>query len=151
MIIAVAGDHAGLDLKNFVIDHIKIMGHEVKDYGAYEFDKNDDYPDFVIPLARAVASKEVERGIAVCGSGVGASIVANKIKGVRAALINDTFSAHQGVEDDNMNVLCLGGRLIGTMVAKEIVESFLNATFTNADRHVRRLNKVKELEETRSN
>ncbi|HEY0039654.1 MAG TPA: RpiB/LacA/LacB family sugar-phosphate isomerase, partial [Flavisolibacter sp.] len=148
MIIAVAGDHAGLDLKNFVIDHIKIMGHEVKDYGAYEFDKNDDYPDFVIPLARAVASKEVERGIAVCGSGVGASIVANKIKGVRAALINDTFSAHQGVEDDNMNVLCLGGRLIGTMVAKEIVESFLNATFTNADRHVRRLNKVNELEET---
>ena len=151
MIIAVAGDHAGLDLKNFVIDHIKIMGHEVKDYGAYEFDKNDDYPDFVIPLARAVASKEVERGIAVCGSGVGASIVANKIKGVRAALINDTFSAHQGVEDDDMNVLCLGGRLIGTMVAKEIVDSFLNATFTNADRHVRRLNKVNELEETRSN
>ena len=146
MKIGIAGDHAGFELKKFVASLLKDLQHEVKDYGAFEYNKDDDYPDFIIPLAKAVASGEVERGIAVCGSGVGASIVANKVAGVRAALINDNFSAHQGVEDDDMNVLCLGGRLIGTMVAKEIVEAFLNATFSNEERHKRRLSKMKQLE-----
>lgn len=147
MKIGLAGDHAGLELKKFVLELLNSFGHQVQDFGAFEEDKNDDYPDFVIPLAEAVASKNVDRGIAVCGSGVGASIAANKIKGARAALINDTFSAHQGVEDDDMNVLCLGGRLIGTSVAKEIIEAFLKAEFTQAERHVRRLEKIKVIEE----
>ena len=146
MKIGIAGDHAGFELKQWVQQLLFKGGYEVVDFGATEYNAADDYPDFVIPLAKAVAGGEIDRGIAVCGSGVGASIVANKIKGVRAALINDTFSAHQGVEDDNMNVLCLGGRLIGTMVAKEIVESFINANFTNVERHVRRLDKVRQLE-----
>ena len=126
---------------------ISSLGYEVEDFGAFKNNKDDDYPDFVIPLSNAIAKGVVERGIAVCGSGVGASIVANKIAGVRAALINDHFSAHQGVEDDDMNVLCLGGRLIGNMVAKEIVEAFLTAKFSNAERNLRRLNKIIELEQ----
>lgn len=146
MKIGIAADHGGYELKEILLPYLKSLGHEVKDFGAFELNNLDDYPDFVIPLARAVAGKEVERGIAVCGSGVGASVAANKIAGVRATLVNDPFSAHQGVEDDDLNVMCLGGRITGFMVAQEYVKIFLNACFTNAERHLRRLEKVTELE-----
>ena len=146
MKLGIAADHGGYELKESLKDYLKSLGHEVKDFGAYELVQTDDYPDLVIPLARAVGTGEVERGIAVCGSGVGAAVVANKIKGVRAALINDHFSAHQGVEDDDLNLLCLGGRVSGVMVAREFVQSFLNAKFTGEERHKRRLQKVKDLE-----
>ena len=111
MKIGIACDHGGFELKNLLSLFLKEKGYEVKDFGAFVLDTGDDYPDFVIPLARAVSAKEVERGIAVCGSGVGAAVAVNKIAGIRAALINDHFSAHQGVEDDNMNIICLGGRV----------------------------------------
>ena len=146
MKIGIAADHGGFELKEILLPYLKSLGHEVKDFGAYEVDKLDDYPDLIIPLSKAVANKEVERGIAVCGSGVGASVVANKIPGVRAALINDPFSAHQGVEDDDLNIMCLGGRITGFMVAQEFVKNFLDSKFSNAERHQRRLNKVIELE-----
>ena len=146
MKIGIAADHGGYDLKEFIKSSLQFMGYDVKDFGAFETNQADDYPDFVIPLAKAVGSKEMDRGIAVCGSGVGASIAANKIPGARAALINDHFSAHQGVEDDDMNILCLGGRVTGEMAAKELVTAFLNASFTNEERHIRRLGKVKSLE-----
>src|SRR6188508_1182476 len=109
MKIAIAADHGGFELKETLKAFIEGLGHEVKDFGAFSLDNSDDYPDYVVPLARAVASQEVTRGIAVCGSGVGAAIAANKVPGARAALINDHFSAHQGVEDDDLNILCLGG------------------------------------------
>ena len=118
----------------------------MKDFGAQALDSADDFPDFVIPLARSVASGENERGIAICGSGVGASIAANKVHGVRAALIVDAFSAHQGVEDDDMNLICLGGRVIGSKLAEELIIGFLKAKFIGGERHVRRLNKVKNVE-----
>ncbi len=146
MIIGIAADHGGFDLKKTIHDFLISQQHQVIDFGAYENNPADDYPDFVIPLARAVAEKKVERGIAVCGSGVGAAIAANKVAGVRAALIQDYFSAHQGVEDDDMNLLCLGGRVTGIMAAEEFVKSFLNAKFTGAERHKRRLEKVQQLE-----
>ena len=146
MKIGIAADHGGFELKQILLPYLKSLGHEVKDFGALELNNSDDYPDFVIPLAKAVADKEIESGIAVCGSGVGASVVANKIAGVRATLINDPFSAHQGVEDDDLNVMCLGGRITGFMVAQEYVKIFLNARFTNAERHLRRLQKVNDLE-----
>ncbi|MEP6926129.1 MAG: RpiB/LacA/LacB family sugar-phosphate isomerase [Ginsengibacter sp.] len=146
MKLGIAADHGGYELKNIIHEFLKNLGHELIDYGAFELNTKDDYPDFIIPLAKAVASKEVERGIAVCGSGVGASIAANKVSGVRAALINDHFSAHQGVEDDNMNLLCLGGRVTGFMAAQEFILSFLNAKFTGEERHKRRLQKVETLE-----
>ena len=146
MKIGIAADHGGYELKEILLPYLESLGHEVKDFGAFEINTLDDYPDFVIPLAKAVANKEVERGIAVCGSGVGASVVANKVAGVRAALINDHFSAHQGVEDDDLNIMCLGGRITGPMVAEEFVTAFLDARFTNAERHLRRLQKVNELE-----
>ncbi len=146
MKIGLAADHGGFELKESLKDYLATMGHEVKDFGAYTLDNDDDYPDYIVPLARAVAAQEVSRGIAVCGSGVGAAVAANKIAGVRAALINDYFSAHQGVEDDDLNVLCLGGRVTGVMAAKEYVNSFLNAVFTGIERHKRRLQKVKDLE-----
>ncbi|WP_026630261.1 RpiB/LacA/LacB family sugar-phosphate isomerase [Dyadobacter alkalitolerans] len=146
MEIGLAADHGGYELKEFLKTYLIEKGHHITDFGAYQMDSKDDYPDFVIPLANAVVKKEVERGIAVCGSGVGASVVANKVAGVRAALINDHFSAHQGVEDDDLNLLCLGGRITGNMVAQEFVESFLNARFTGEERHLRRLGKVKALE-----
>jgi len=147
MKVGIAADHGGFELKESLKEYLDLLGHEVKDFGAHELNQSDDYPDFVIPLARAVSSGEVERGIAVCGSGVGASVAANKINGVRAALINDSFSAQQGVEDDDLNMLCLGGRVSGNMVAREFVSSFLNAKFTGEERHNRRLKKVKELEQ----
>ncbi len=147
MKIGIAADHGGFQLKQFLSTIISKLGHEVVDFGADEQNDQDDYPDFVIPLARAVANKEVDRGIAVCGSGVGASIAVNKVKGVRAALVHDHFSAHQGVEDDDMNLLCLGGRVIGNNVAQEIMQTFLAASFSGAERHVRRVQKVQQLEE----
>ena len=146
MKIGIAADHGGYQLKELLRDYLMSLGHSIKDFGAFDLDNSDDYPDFVIPLAKAVASKEIERGIAVCGSGVGASIAANKISGVRAALINDYFSAHQGVEDDDLNVLCLGGRVTGIMSAREMVAVFLKAKFSGEERHRRRLEKLKALE-----
>lgn len=147
MKIGIAADHGGFELKENLKTFLTSQGHEVEDFGAHTLDNQDDYPDFVIPLSRAVVDKHVDRGIAVCGSGVGASVAANKVAGVRAALINDHFSAHQGVEDDDLNLLCLGGRVTGNMAAQELVSAFLNAEFTGAERHMRRLGKVKALEE----
>ncbi len=146
MKIGIAADHGGYTLKISIVSFLKSLHYEVIDFGAHELDDTDDYPDFVIPMVKAIASNEIDRGIAVCGSGVGACIVANKITGVRAALINDHFSAHQGVEDDDMNVICLGGRITGLMVAQEFVQSFLEARFTGAERHLRRLQKMQQLE-----
>jgi ribose 5-phosphate isomerase B len=146
MKIGIAADHGGYTLKKVLHPFLLASGYEVVDFGAYEQNDQDDYPDFVIPLAQAVAGKEVDRGIAICGSGVGASVAANKVSGVRAALINDHFSAHQGVEDDNLNLLCLGGRVVGYMAAEELVQAFLNASFTGLERHQRRLQKVHLLE-----
>jgi len=146
MKIGVAADHGGFDLKNTIKLFLQEKGHEVTDFGAFQLDTADDYPDFVIPLARAVAKKQVDRGIAICGSGVGASVAANKIAGIRAALIHDHFSAHQGVEDDDMNLICLGGRVTAFAAAEELVMAFLNAKYIGAERHERRLQKVKRLE-----
>lgn len=146
MKIGLAADHGGFPLKEYIRPILKSAGHEIVDFGANTLDSQDDYPDFVVPLAQAIVSKEVERGIAICGSGVGASIAANKVKGVRAALVHDHFSAHQGVEDDDMNLLCLGGRVVGNNVAQEIIQTFLEAKFTHAERHNRRLQKVLQLE-----
>ena len=147
MKIGIAADHGGYSLKESIKSWLISLGYEVKDFGAYALDNADDFPDFVIPLAKSVASGESERGIAVCGSGVGASIAANKIHGVRAALIVDAFSAHQGVEDDDMNMICLGGRVVGNKLAEELIIAFLKAKFIGGERHVRRLKKVKDVEE----
>src|SRR5690606_12820705 len=146
MQIGIAADHGGFELKESILHFLKSRDYQAKDFGAYLLDNADDYPDYIIPLARAVASGEVARGIAVCGSGVGASVAANKVAGVRAALITDYFSAHQGVEDDDMNLICLGGRVIGERLAEELVVSFLNARYIGAERHQRRLDKVIRLE-----
>lgn len=146
MKIGIAADHGGYELKNILQSFLKDKDYDVVDFGAFELDNTDDYPDFVIPLARAVAQKEVERGVAVCGSGVGAAIAANKVAGVRAALINDHFSAHQGVEDDDMNLICLGGRVTGFAAAQELIMAFLNAEFSGLERHNRRIKKVQSLE-----
>jgi ribose 5-phosphate isomerase B len=142
MKLGIATDHGGFDLKQIIQEYIVALGHEVKDFGAYERNNLDDYPDFVIPLARAVAAKEVERGIAVCGSGVGAAIAANKVAGARASLITDYFSAHQGVEDDDMNIICLGGRITGFALAKDLVKTFLDAKYSGGEKYARRLNKI---------
>jgi ribose 5-phosphate isomerase B len=147
MRIGIATDHGGYPLKEQVIEMLRASGHEVVDFGASRFDPDDDYPDFVIPLAKAVARGEIDRGVALCGSGVGACVVANKVPEVRAALITDVFSARQGVEDDDMNVICLGARVLGPSLARELIKTFLSARFSGADRHRRRLAKVKELEE----
>lgn len=146
MKIGIAADHGGYELKQKISEHIRSLGHELTDFGAFAPDSADDYPDYVVPLALAVQDGRVERGIAICGSGVGACVAANKVKDVRAALINDHFSAHQGVEDDNLNLLCLGGRVTGYNVAEELVDAFLAARFSGAERHVRRLNKIRSLE-----
>ncbi len=147
MRVGVATDHGGFGLKEDLMARLRAAGHEIVDFGAYRLDPADDYPDFVIPLGRAVAAGEVERGIAVCGSGVGANVCANKIPGVHACLIEDHFSARQGVEDDHMNLMCLGGRTTGAFVAWEFVEAFLTSEYSQAERHLRRLRKVAELEE----
>ncbi|HEY3914748.1 MAG TPA: RpiB/LacA/LacB family sugar-phosphate isomerase [Verrucomicrobiae bacterium] len=145
--LGIASDHGGFELKGKIAAQLREAGYELTDFGAFELRQDDDYPDFVIPLCRAVAAGELARGIAICGSGVGASVCANKVKGVRAALIEDHFSARQGVEDDNLNVICLGGRIEGPSLAWELVEAFLAAQFSGAARHVRRLQKVAELEQ----
>ncbi|MGA2259133.1 MAG: RpiB/LacA/LacB family sugar-phosphate isomerase [Thermoguttaceae bacterium] len=144
--IGVASDHGGYELKEYLVSMLRAADHEVIDFGDGPPKADDDYPDFVVPLARAVAAGEVDRGVAVCGSGVGASVVANKVAGVRACLIHETFSAHQGVEDDDLNMICLGGRVVGHAIAWELVQTFLAARFSGAQRHCRRLAKVVELE-----
>ncbi len=144
--IGVASDHGGLALKNQVAAGLRAAGCKVVDFGPARLNARDDYPDYVVPLARAVARGEVRRGIAICGSGVGACVAANKVRGVRAAVCHDTYSAHQGVEHDDMNVLVLGARVIGTELAHELVAAFLHATFSGGSRHVRRLRKVAALE-----
>jgi ribose 5-phosphate isomerase B len=144
--IGIAADHGGFELKGHIAERIRAAGHEVVDFGATTLVPGDDFPDFVIPLARAVADGAVGRGIAICGSGVGASIAANKVAGARACLINDTFSAHQGVEDDAMNILCLGGLTTGHALAWELVKTFLAASYLGSERFARRLAKVAELE-----
>jgi ribose 5-phosphate isomerase B len=150
MRIGIACDHGGFELKQDIISRLKKMNHEVVDYGAKSLDNSDDYPDYVIPLSKEVAAGKVERGIAICGSGVGASVVVNKVKGVRGALIHDCFSARQGVEDDDINVICLGGRIIGNELAWVIVRTFLDAKFSGAERHRRRLSKVASLDNKES-
>jgi ribose 5-phosphate isomerase B len=146
MRVGVASDHGGFTLKEELAKKLRELGHEVIDFGSDHLDGGDDYPDYVVPLAQAVASGRVERGLAVCGSGVGAAVCANKVPGIRAALIHDHFSARQGVEDDHMNILCMGGRTIGPSVAWDLTETFLRAEFSKAERHLRRLAKVASLE-----
>jgi ribose 5-phosphate isomerase B len=146
MRIGIAADHGGYALKEQLVKSLRASAHDVSDFGAFAEEEHDDYPDFILPMARAVADGTVDRGIAVCGSGVGASVVANKVPGVRAALINDVFSAHQGVEDDDMNVICLGGRTTGPALAWDLVRTFLSANFTGAERHRRRLAKIEAAE-----
>ena len=147
MRIGIATDHGGFELKVKLAAQLREAGHEVVDFGAHQLMPDDDYPDFVAPLARAVAAEKLSRGVAVCGSGVGASVCANKIKGIRAALVEDHLSAKQGVEDDHMNILCLGGRTVGPAVAWDLVQTFLAAEFSQAPRHLRRLHKVAALED----
>jgi len=142
MIVALGSDHGGFALKGTVADAIRAGGHDVLDCGAHSFNPGDDYPDFTAAVARALLDGKAERGVVVCGSGVGAAIAANKFPGIRGSLCHDTFSARQGVEDDSMNVLALGARIIGPSLAEELVKAFLNATFSNAERHRRRLEKV---------
>jgi ribose 5-phosphate isomerase B len=144
--IGVAADHAGFELKEYLVKMLRHTGYEVIDYGNKEMNPVDDYPDYVIPLARSLAGGEIMRGIAVCGSGVGACIAANKIAGVRACLIHEKFSARQGVEDDNMNMICLGGRVINQSLAWELTSVFLASTFSGLERHVHRLAKIAQLE-----
>ncbi len=150
MHIGVATDHGGFALKEELVKKLRDAGHEVMEFGAFQLDPADDYPDYVVPLANAVASGKVERGIAICGSGVGAAVCANKVPGIRAALIHDHFSARQGVEDDHMNILCMGGRTVGPSVAWDLVETYLGAAYSQAERHLRRLGKVHSLEIGRS-
>ena len=144
--IGICADHGGFELKEKIISFLLKNEFQPVDFGAKELNDADDFPDYVIPLAKAVAAGEVFRGIAICGSGVGACIVANKVYGVRAALITEYFSAHQGVEDDDMNLICLGGRVTGYASAEELVSAFLNAEFIGAERHLRRLKKIQNLE-----
>ena len=146
MRIGIATDHGGYGLKEELLTHLRAAGYTVMDFGAYSLTPSDDYPDFVIPLARAVAAGEVERGVTICGSGVGAAVCANKVPGIRAAIIHDHFSAQQGVEDDHMNVICMGGRTVGPAVAWDLVQTFLAAECSQAERHLRRLGKVASLE-----
>lgn len=147
MIVALGADHGGFELKNAIELYLREQGHEVIDAGAFTMQPLDDYPDASRAVSEAVIRGKAGRGILICGSGVGASVAANKFPGIRAAVCHDTFSAHQGVEDDNMNVLCLGGRIVGSELAKEIVGRFLCAEFSGAERHRRRLDKVNMIEE----
>jgi len=147
--IGVASDHGGYELKEYLAGMLRKAGYELAEFGDRQPKPDDDYPDFVVPLARAVARGDVDRGVAVCGSGVGASVVANKVAGVRACLIHESFSAHQGVEDDNLNMICLGGRVVGNALAWELVQTFLAARFSGAERHRRRLAKVADVEAKR--
>jgi len=149
MRVGIATDHGGYGLKEELVAQLQKAGHEVIDFGAYKLSPGDDYPDFVVPLAKAVVSGRVERGVAVCGSGVGAAICANKVPGARACLIHDHFSARQGVEDDHMNILCMGGRTVGPAVAWDLVQTYISAEYSQAPRHLRRLSKVAALEKAK--
>jgi ribose 5-phosphate isomerase B len=146
MRVGIAADHGGFELKGLLAKALRDLGYEVMDFGASGLNPEDDYPDFVVPLAKAVSDGKVDRGVAICGSGVGACVVANKVAGVRASLIHENFSAHQGVEDDDMNMICLGGLVVGHTFALELVKTFLQAKFSGAPRFQRRLTKVAELE-----
>jgi ribose 5-phosphate isomerase B len=146
MKIAIGADHGGFELKVIVLEYLKKLGHTVRDLGTYDSEPVD-YPDYARAVANAIIDGRAERGILICGSGVGASVAANKFTNIRAAICHDTFSAHQGVEDDDMNILCLGARVVGPELSKDIVATFLKATFSGAERHVRRLGKVAEIEE----
>jgi ribose 5-phosphate isomerase B len=147
MKVGIAADHGGFEMKQMLSEKLQAEGHALEDFGAHALDPADDYPDYIIPLGRAVVAGQVDRGIVICGSGVGASVAANKIPGVRCGLCHDHFSARQGVEDDNMNVLCLGGRVMGPAVAWDHVLAFLAATFRSEPRYQRRLDKVAQLEQ----
>jgi ribose 5-phosphate isomerase B len=144
--IAIGADHAGYGLKEALVELLRSLGHEVLDVGAHAFDPLDDFPDFAAAVARTVAADEAERGVVVCGSGVGASVTANKVRGVRASVCHDTYSAHQGVEHDDMNVLCLGSRVVGNELAKELVSVFVGASFKDEEKYRRRLGKVLAIE-----
>ena len=147
MRVAVGGDHAGFEMKNLIAEHVRALGHTVDDAGAYEYDALDDFPDFSEAVAVRVVDGRAERGLIVCGSGVGASVAANKVRGIRAGLCHDTYSARQGVEHDDMNVVCIGARIIGEELAKEVVTAFLSASFIEEEeKYVRRLNKVLDIE-----
>lgn len=146
MRIAVASDHAGFEIKNDVADALRAVGHDVQDLGTYD-ETPVDYPDYAEKIGEALLEGRAERGVLVCGSGVGASVAANKIPGIRAGLCHDTYSAHQGVEHDDMNVLVLGGRVIGSEMAKELARTFVAAQFTHEERHERRLAKVRAIEQ----
>jgi RpiB/LacA/LacB family sugar-phosphate isomerase len=146
MKLVVASDHGGVPLNEEVIEELRRLGHDVLDLGTHDANNGDDYPDYAEALGRKVASGECERGVLICGSGVGASVAANKVHGVRAGLCHDTYSAHQGVEHDNCNVLCLGARVIGRELALELVRAFIGARFTGEPRHQRRLEKVLAIE-----
>jgi len=146
MKIGIACDHGGFELKQKLAELLTSSGHVLEDFGAAQWVAGDDYPDYIVPLARAVSAGKIDRGLAVCGSGVGASIAANKVPGARAALVHDVFSAHQGVEDDDMNIMCLGGRVVGHALAWDLVRTFLDARFTGEERFRRRLAKVALLE-----
>jgi ribose 5-phosphate isomerase B len=147
--IGIAADHGGFELKQYLEARLREAGHQVNDFGNHRPHSDDDYPDYVIPLAQAVARGDVDRGIAVCGSGVGACVAANKVPGVRACLIHEDFSARQGVEDDDLNVICLGGLVVGHEAAWGLVQTFLAARFSGAERHRRRLAKVRAIEQHR--
>ena len=147
MRVAVGGDHAGFEMKNLIAEHVRALGHTVDDAGAYEYDALDDFPDFSEAVAVRVVDGRAERGLIVCGSGVGASVAANKVRGIRAGLCHDTYSARQGVEHDDMNVVCIGARIIGEELAKEVVTAFLSASFIEEEeKYVRRLDKVLAIE-----
>lgn len=146
MKVAVAADHAGYPLKQLVIEDLKSVGHEPLDMGTHDPSQPDDYPDFTALACEAVRAGQAERAVIICGSGVGASVAANKFPGIRAGLCHDHYSAHQGVEHDDMNVLCLGARIVGSEVARELVTVFVNARFSGEERHRRRLGKVLEIE-----
>ncbi len=147
MNISIGADHAGFDMKAELIELVKKLGHNVHDVGTFQPGQPDDYPDYAILVAEDLRAGKSERGILVCGSGVGVSVAANKFKGVRAGLCNDHYSAHQGVEHDDMNVLVVGARIIGSMTAQDVTEAFLKAIFSGEERHVRRLQKVKAIEQ----
>src|SRR5438093_2570777 len=146
MLVAVGADHAGFSLKQDLVAYLKELGHEVQDVGAHRPDPNDDYPDYAQAVAEAIVNGQTERGVLICGSGVGASVAANKIPGIRAGLCHDVYSAHQGVEHDNANLLVLGSRVIGVETARELVKAFLSARFSSEERHQRRVGKIADIE-----
>jgi len=147
MTISIGADHAGYNLKQELVEHIKSLGHDVYDVGTFDPSKPDDYPDFAALVVANIRSGKAQRGVLICGSGVGVSVAANKFKGIRAGICHDHYSAHQGVEHDDMNVLVMGARIIGSETALELAGAFLSASFTNEERHVRRLQKIRGIEQ----